>query len=293
MRGISPIVATVLLIAIVIAIGALLYMGVSQMVESTSGQQGQIYSVVMDAFVESVPRGAYGVYFHYYVPVSTGMNWIDAFYYCRNRGMFLAAPKSVDQLNKLKEILRSRGWTTAWVGIYQQPGAPEPDKGWFYVTGGEMGVIGEGFWASGQPSGDVNENVGAIVLDGLHDHNAALLFPFICEKIRIGFTVTNVSSEGILRLNNISVQVYDALRDELLAARKGDFAYWFAVDVGGNVIGGINLPFLRCDRWEVPPNVSATCSLWGVPLKEVPYESARIKICLVGEGINVCDTVKI
>ncbi len=293
MRGISPIVATVLLIAIVVAIGALLYMGVSQMVEGTSGQQGQIYSVVMEAYLDYPPRGASIGYFRYYVPVSTGMNWIGAFNYCKERGMFLAAPKSLLQLDKIKHILAAKGWTAAWVGVFQSPGSSEPDKGWYYVTGDAMGLIGEGFWASGQPDDNTAEDVAAIRSDGLHDYSGAELFPFVCEKIMIGFTVTNVSSEGILNLTNVSVHVYDALNNRLLAAVKTDSLSWFSVDINNTRVGGVSVPRLKCDRWDVPPNVSASCSLWAFPLKEVDYEVSKLKICLIGEGVNVCDTVKV
>ncbi len=287
MRGISPIVATVLLIAIVVAIGALLYMGVSQMLES-SPRENRVYIISLDVFKEPPPRGAVTSAFHYYVSVSTGMNWIGAFNYCKERGMFLAAPKSINENEKIKNIVRQHGWPAAWIGVYQQPGAPEPDGGWRYVTGDKVEV---GFWNPGEPTNTSNEeHVVEAQPTGWNDRNGAVTLPFVCERIGVGFTLRNMSSNGTIYLEDLTINVYDRT-DTLLASFKNNGQY-IDVNIGGSV-ETLFINKLLCDKAAVKPGESLTCRFWAVPLKETSNTPRELKICLVGEGINVCDGVRV
>ncbi len=292
MRGISPIVATVLLIAIVVAIGALLYMGVAQMIEQSSTQRGEIYTVMFDAYKESAPSGAYGVYFHYYIPVSTPMNWVDAFNYCKERGMFLATPTNKPQLDTLIKILEDKGWYNAYVGVYQEPDATEPDGGWKYISGDP--VTSPILWADSQPDDANGQDVSRVGIfsptnKGLDDIGGVLLFPSICEKVRIGFTVTN-QSDSAIRLQPVIVTVYDH-QNNLLATKKVGEVYNFSVDISGTVYS-FSLPAFKCDTYEVPPRGSASCSFWGVSLRtQGGFEPYILKVCLTGEGLKVCDTL--
>ncbi len=288
MRGISPIVATVLLIAIVVAIGALLYMGVSQMLES-SPKGGTVYTVMFDAYREKPPKNAIGnLYFHHYVAVSTPMNWVDAFNYCKERGMFLATPKNTAQNGFLKSLMSRKGWSRAYIGMYQQPGSVEPDGGWKYITGDDVEYD---LWAPLQPDNVGGEHVGELWLSGWNDSNALVEINFFCEKIPIGFTVTNTSPDTPLPLWRMYLQVYDTRDGTLLASARVDRKYGFTVDTSSGLVNLV-LPMLKCDKFNVEPGGSGSCTFVGVPLKVIPTEVEQMKVCLVGEGLRVCDTVR-
>ncbi len=288
MRGISPIVATVLLIAIVIAIGALLYTGIVQMLES-SPKENRVYSVRLEAFKETPPPEVYITSFHYYMPVSTEMNWPDAFNYCKERGMFLATPTTMPQIDKLKDIIQKNGWSNAFIGVYQEPGAVEPDRGWKYITGIDVSPF---FWKSGEPTNGLGaEHVAVQTLSGWNDVNALNATFFVCEKLGLGFTLQNLSKEGIIRINELTLHIYDEKSGDLLAAVSlGPLSHRFSVK---GLSDTFEIPKIICDDYDISPGESTTCRLMAIPFKPKLYESLDLKLCLSGEGVYACDTISI
>ncbi len=294
MRGISPIVATVLLIAIVVAIGALLYMGVSQMVEGTSTLGSSSHPLTLDVYLKKEPPGSYQFFSHYYVPVSTHIRWVDAFNYCKERGMFLAMPRNRDQLNRLIGILKEKGWTLAHIGIYRKAGIPKEEAKWYYLTGE---VVPDILWAAGQPEiSQPEENVGAVgvspMTEGLHDVNGETNRPFICEGIRIGFLISNLHSSKFLHFSNATLQIYPGGLPEAATSVRVDKRYIIKVDSGGTVYS-LDIGALRCSTFHIPPKETATCDVWAIPFN-VSYEPGveNLRVCLTGGNIGgkICDT---
>ncbi len=291
MRGISPIVATVLLIAIVVAIGALLYMGVAQMLENTPTKEKAAHTIMFDAYAKEVPPGTYGFYFHYYVPVSTQMNWIDAFNYCKERGMFLTMPRNRDQLNRLIGILKEKGWSMAWIGVYLQPGVPKAEGEWYYLTGEE---VPDFLWAPGQPSIALDyETVGAVATtpyaEGVHDFNGETSLPFFCEGIRIGFSVSNLSSKDNFYLYKAVFQL-SSIGGSTITSVPADSTYFVDVNIGGTV-HRLDIRALRCGLFTVPPTKSTVCNVWAIPYEVSSVEPDSLRVCLIGEGVRVCDII--
>ncbi len=284
MRGISPIVATLLLIATVLALGIIIYMGVVRLSEQTTTENTSPIGVLLDVYRQNAPKGAYIHYLHYYLPVSTPMNWVDAFNYCKERGMFLATPRTDGQNSVLKSIVSSKGWSAAYIGVYQSPESSEPDGGWKYITGDP--IVGD-FWMGGKPDDANGEDVAVITPTGWDDRNGSVPLPFICEKIRVGFTVSNQSSTRNLYLVNTTLKVETFSGDTITSKKIGE-PIRVDVNIGGTV-QSLSIPVVKCDIGTVPPSGSTSCTLQAIPFM-ITFEPTEIRACLIGKGLRVCDT---
>ena len=285
MRGISPIVATLLLIATVLALGIIIYMGVAKLSEQTTAEDTSPIGVSLEAYKEVGPPGIASYYLHYYLPVSTPMNWVDAFNYCKERGMFLATPRTDGQNSVLKSIVSSKGWSAAYIGVYQSPESSEPDGGWKYITGDP--IVGD-FWMGGKPDDANGEDVAVITSTGWDDRNGSVPLPFICEKIGIGFTVSNHSSTRNLILGSLTLRI-ETLSGYTVASKRIGEPIRVDVNIGGTV-RSLYIPVVKCDTiLPVSPGGSASCTLQAIPSK-TGFQFIDVRVCLVGKGLRVCDT---
>lgn len=112
---------------------------------------------------------------HYYQVVLVGraVSWEEAFWLARRQGGYLATITSRKENNFVISLLRDLAyWTNPgsgggiyratgpWIGAFQVPGSPEPDEGWFWLTGEPVQFPGH--WCDGEPNDyygpDRNEN---------------------------------------------------------------------------------------------------------------------------------------
>ena len=96
---------------------------------------------------------------HWYEAVYAGpdgVSWADARSKAEAKGAYLATITSAGENAFVARLAASdnRLWFDGprqgpWLGGYQEPGSPEPDGGWRWVTGEQWSYSN---WASGQPS---------------------------------------------------------------------------------------------------------------------------------------------
>ena len=108
---------------------------------------------------------------HFYEPFAPGViSWTDADAAATALGGHLVTLTSaaenefvfdlIDSETYWAPFIRADGQLQVhgpWIGLFQLPGAPEPDMGWLWVTG-EPFVFNA--WGTGEPNGQPTENFG-------------------------------------------------------------------------------------------------------------------------------------
>ncbi len=281
MRGVSPIVATILIILLVVAIGIILYSSLTNYVSvstSTLGRTSMItFTIDASTYAIEAP-GAMAYYMHYYIPIDNPMTWEEAFNYCKERGFHLLTPdESGDVKAALSDKMKELGWTYAWIGLYQEAGAAEPDDGWNFVTGSPITLS---FWKSGEPNGGTAQNVAAVDENGEWvDLNYDMNLPFFCETSALQFTFNNKHSA------NLNLELF-IVRSERFSMNLRD-AHRFSVNLGG-VEKTFEQPYVWCNRYVIPAGGSATCRIIDT---NPNFRTSPSTICLSGYGATICDSV--
>ncbi len=288
MRSASPIVATLLLAAIAVAASIVLYSSVVELTSKTSLEETTFQIIILDAYRETPPDGAYTYYLHYYLPTTVSLNWADVFNYCKERGMFLPMPRNWGELNKLIEIIDEKGWIAVYTGLYQDVSASLPEEGWYYITNDPLE---KNLWAAYEPSDDGGPESVSMVegnylgTPGLHDINGQQSREVICEKIGIGFYIRNRSQSSI-DLKSLNMRIYHP-EEGLMAIIPLNTRFSFEANVAG-VTSTFSIDPIKCNRYVIPPGESARCSLQAIPFN-VEKEPSYVRICLSGRGLEICD----
>ena len=294
MRGISPIIATVLMLAIAITAGIVLYawffsLQSSVQADSTeavlSGSMGAAIHVT--ALDVGCAAGWVRWNGHCYRAFSTQTDWNSAYWYCSELNSHLVTVSSHAEENLVNSLVPN-GF--AWLGCFQPLDAPEPAGGWTLADGATATYFN---WSPGEPndyasSEDYCERWGPLAY-AWNDADGTIDLNFLCEYLPLEFMVSNIGSSDV---NIASATVVVSVHDVPLWAGQIDVPRAVDLNWTGSVYHLRTYPVV-CNKVLLSSHTSALCKLVSIPAEENIWAGTIVKICVSMGVARGCDTVRI
>jgi len=277
-------VATLLIIGIIVVAGIFLYFMTVNLMQENQPEEVDFGVISVEGFYEG--GGGWNFYntHAYYVSHET-TSWDRAYLRCQEMGGHLVTFEAEHEEEWVKQLVREKvGDVQFFVGLYQEPDAQEPNRGWKWVTGEVMGYIN---WASGEPNNAPDEDVGVDTSSGWDDVPGEWEKHFVCERLPVGFTLTNKTHRPI-RMKDVTIKLYYVGNANLktLLYSGGIEDGNIEVSMGGGIV---SLPIVRwrCTRDVVEPGETVTCRAAALPLEIFSFGPFRV--CVEVEHLRACD----
>ncbi|XP_051515839.1 CD209 antigen-like protein E [Myxocyprinus asiaticus] len=109
---------------------------------------------------------------NFYYISSEKKSWSESRRYCIQKGADLLI---INHKNEQDFLYKFSGEDKVWIGLTYT----EKEGTWKWVNGS---TLTSGFWKSGQPDGQRQENCALTVSSGWHDYPCSYVYKWICEK---------------------------------------------------------------------------------------------------------------
>lgn len=285
MRGVSPIVATLLIIAIIVVAAVGLYFVTMGIMQENQPEEAEFIRLTIIPAKDIATPGA-AVLGRIYFEVGAENNWLKALDKCKNAYAHLLTITGPRENNFVINTFCSSGG--CWLGLYQKPGAPEPDSGWEWVTGEPTYYT---YWNTGEPNngGDGYEEV-AEIQSGYTLWNDISVTPqklnkVVCERVPLSFTIKNEGKRSV-RINEISIKITNGSGDVVYYIGTLSDVIPIEVETPSGTLS-YTLPRFMCSGEVIPPGGSIQCKVVALPLEGVP---TKYRVCIGIESPVFCGT---
>ncbi len=285
-KGVSPIVATLLIIGIIVVAGVFLYFMTVNLMQENQPEEAEFAVLAVSAGLDSASPGMRDFWGHHYWEVSEG-NYQDYIQKCVEAYGHPVTLALEEENNKIYEWF---GPTVYWIGCYQEVNGSEPRGGWRWVTGEPLVYTN---WAPGQPDDYHSAQDVCASGDGWEanwdDATATVTFiKGVCERLALSFTITNQSSKPVV-VKKLTVRVDKLVNGVPRSLYKGTLGDSVTISVADPVSFTYELPRFVCDRETLNPGDTTTCHVVALPSE--PF-GLTFRVC-VGEGAPIyCDTTR-
>jgi len=273
-----------LIIGIIVVAGIFLYFMTVNLMQENQPEEAEFIRLTVIPRIEPAYAGALVFFKRRYFEVGTENNWLRALDKCKNAYAHLVTITGPGENNfVLNRFCPSGG---CWLGIYQKPGAPEPDSGWTTVTGEPLYYFD---WDSGQPDNSGGyEEIGEFAPGYTHwndfpitGHNNKV----ICERVPLSFTIKNEGKRPV-HINDITIKITNGTGTGIYYTGTLGDVVPIEIETSSGVVE-YNLPRFMCSRATIPPGGTVQCKVVALPNEGVPI---KYRVCVGLEAPVFCGT---